>query len=365
MNIVIRTDASFQIGTGHVIRCLTLAEELRKRNVNVKFVCRAHSGHLGNMISSKGFAVTLLPVPTQAIETVPEKDDYAAWLGVSKKEDAWQTISALDSQPVDWLVVDHYGLDVQWEKMLRPHVTHIMAIDGIANRNHDCDMLLDPNFTLSGKARWKNRVPEKCRLLVGPEYALLKPIFSEIRALNRCRKGEIRRILIAFGGVDPMNVTSLALEAVAGLQYPDLGIDVVVGANNPHHKEIVEKYGRNQHVQIHHQTSEMAQLMNKADISIGAGGTMMWERCFLGLPALVIVLAENQVPSAEAVNAYGAIVNLGYYEKVSEADIQHHLLILMDNPEKVKLMSQQGLNLFDENCKTGTQVVCDLLNPLC
>jgi UDP-2,4-diacetamido-2,4,6-trideoxy-beta-L-altropyranose hydrolase len=220
-------------------------------------------------------------------------------------------------------------------------------------------LLLDPNYTKLGQDRWKNLIPARCHLFVGPEYALLRPIFFEYKRSNRHRNGKIRRILIAFGGVDVKNATKKALEAVAGLNRSDIVTDIVVGATNPHCEEIFETFGYIPNINIHRQTMGMAELMDKADLSIGAGGSMMWERCCMGLPALVIILAENQVSITEAVDEFGAIINLGAFEEITVWGIRQNILNLLENPDQVKLMSQRCRQLSGEKNCSGANIICN------
>jgi len=363
MKISIRVDASIQIGTGHVIRCLNLADALHRRGVDIQFISRDHPGNLGKMIAQKGYSITLLPSVQKAGEIPSIQNNYATWLGAPQEEDALQTIGSLQPEKPDWLIIDHYGINVQWENMLRPYVKGIMVIDGLADRLHDCDILLDQTYTAAGESRWTGLVPDSCRLFVGPRYALLNSEFLAHRAEMPQRDGTIRRIFIAFGGTDQANNTEKALKAVLGLgmNRQNVHVDVVIGASNPYYSVIHDQYKNEANVKIYYQTSRIAELMAKADLAIGAGGTMMWERCFLGLPTLVIVLSDNQKSSTEAVNKFGAIVNLGLDEYVSVRDIRESLTILLNNPEQVKKISQRSYELFDNENRLGTEILCDAI----
>jgi len=145
MNILIRVDSSNAIGSGHVMRCLTLADSLREKGCNCQFVCRNHPGNLSALIQEKGYRVTLLPLQEFQVEAYPH---HADWVGADWQIDAKETgslIATLETPPA-WLVIDHYGLDARWETSLRPAVGRIFVIDDLADRTHDCDCLLDQNL---------------------------------------------------------------------------------------------------------------------------------------------------------------------------------------------------------------------------
>ncbi len=133
--------------------------------------------------------------------------DYAAWLGVPQAQDASESIEAIQGALVDWLIMDHYALDAEWERRLRPHVERLMVIDDLANRSHDCDLLLDQNLVPENHARYRNLVPSTCRLLLGPRYALLGPEYRVWRRSLRPREGQVGRVLVFLGGSDPENVS--------------------------------------------------------------------------------------------------------------------------------------------------------------
>ena len=144
LKVAFRCDASIQIGSGHVMRCLTLANELHDKGVEITFVCREHPGHLFDFIETSKHCLMSLPLPTSL---AVGKLAHAQWLGVTQEEDARQSIEALKIiGHVDWLVVDHYALDVEWETAMRVGTEHIMVIDDLADRKHDCDVLLDQNY---------------------------------------------------------------------------------------------------------------------------------------------------------------------------------------------------------------------------
>ena len=312
MKVVFRTDSSLKIGTGHVMRCLTLAEQLQTVNANISFICRELPGNISDLIEKNGYKVFRLSYSENKIE--PEDNgDYAQWLNVTKDVERKQTSEILMNMKdrIDWLVVDHYALDSEWEKEMRQIVDKIMVIDDLANRPHDCDLLLDQNLYHNHETRYDNLVSSTCKKLLGPEYALLRPEFLKARKSLRNKDGRIRRIFVFFGGSDPTNETTRALKAICSLKRPDLAVDVVVGNTNPHKEQVVKSCLSLPGASYYKQVSNIAELMAEADLSIGAGGTATWERCCLGLPSLVIAVAKNQEETVSCLDNRGAVYYAG------------------------------------------------------
>ncbi len=347
MKAVIRVDASTVIGTGHVMRCLTLADMLSAHGVEVTFVSRELPGNLIDFVRGRGYDVRPLPHEERPFVDEGQRAEYAPWLGVSRLEDAHQTRSVIENETVDWLIVDHYALDIVWEKHLRPLVGNIMVIDDLADRSHDCDVLLDQNVYHDMEKRYDGLVPDSCRKLLGPTYALLRPEFLEERRRLRQRDGSIKRILIFFGGVDPSNETARALRAILALRRSDLAVDVIVGKANRHGQELQRLTAELPNTVVHRHVDNMAELMAAADIAIGAGGTTTWERCCLGLPAMIIAVANNQLAIGEEVARYGAAWYMGTASEVSEEDICSHLRWLQTAPERLQEISEKGKRLVD------------------
>jgi len=372
MKVFIRADASTQIGTGHIMRCLTLAGDLRQFGMEVSFISRALPGDLCDYIESKGFKVHRLH------KIVDLTVDYWEWLNQNWLADAKKTReiiinqaeeksdiedinteeriakqkSLLDKSLVNlssriaaqvffaadhdtgWssginLVVDSYALDYRWEKFLRSSVNKIMVIDDLANRSHDCDLLLDQNFYRGMAHRYDGLVPSFCGKLLGPEYALLRPEFHRVKKTLRKRDGQIRRILVFFGGSDPTNETKKALQAIKRLNRPDIAVDVVVGAANPHREEIKEICREMPNTTYRCQIENMAELMAAADLAIGAGGVTTWERLYLELPTLAIAVAENQVETLGAMSENGLVWYLGKWSEVVVDDIYFKIINLL------------------------------------
>ena len=323
MTIVFRVDASIAMGTGHVMRCRTLAFALKKYDEQIQFITRAHPGHLGDMLACDGFAVTLLPLPACFDNN---GNDYANWLGVSQQEDAEQTIAALENQQCDWLIVDHYGLDRFWELRLQSRTHKLMVIDDLADRPHACNVLLDQNYAVASEARYLSWVNAHCQILVGPRYALLHPEYAKYRETMPPRTRNIKRILVSMGGADNANITGKVLSALSAVQLASLEVDVVIGPNFSYKSEVIEQANARPNTHVYDRCPHLASLMAEADLAVGAGGATTWERLCMGLPSLVLSTAKNQEPGCDALASVGLIQYIGDANKVDAASITSALL---------------------------------------
>jgi len=325
MKVAFRADASIGLGSGHVMRCLTLADALQARGSQTRFLCRQQPGHLGDLIRSRGHALDWLP------DSGADAEDSAAAL-------------AADA-PWDWLVVDHYALGADWEWAQRGLAKNILAIDDLADRAHGCDLLLDQNLQETG--RYDARLPADCRLLIGPRYALLRPQFAAARRRQAVRTGRVRRLLVFFGGADAGGETLKALAALELLGRNGPEVDVVIGQANPYHVAIAAACRALPGAVLHRQVEDMARLMTAADLFLGAGGGSSWERCCLGLPALVLATASNQIAQSTALAQTGAQLYLGPARAVNATHLARALASLIDLPDLLIHMARQGQSLVD------------------
>ncbi|OAS14499.1 UDP-2,4-diacetamido-2,4,6-trideoxy-beta-L-altropyranose hydrolase [Paenibacillus oryzisoli] len=340
MHVYIRVDGSTSIGTGHVMRCVLLAEMLIQAGAAVSFLMRTGQGHLCDWMEQKGFQVFSMREGT-----------------FTQSEDADEVIAILNDQArLDWMIVDHYGLDEQWDNKIRPHVRHIAVIDDLANRKHTCKLLLDQNYAPNFEQRYDSLVPSSCQLFLGPSYLLLRPEFLHIRQLVRKRAGNIERLLVFYGGSDPTNETMKVLEALEFSRINGIYVDVVVGNANPVRSAIQEQCAR-LNFQYHCQIDYLSLLMDGADFSFGAGGVTMWERCYLGLPSVVTIVADNQRESTEATARFGAIWNIGFYDDVCVQDYVNVLHRALINPISMVKMSERALRLLGNSTEAGMHPV--------
>jgi UDP-2,4-diacetamido-2,4,6-trideoxy-beta-L-altropyranose hydrolase len=331
MNIAFRVDASYQIGTGHVMRCLTLAEWLRKLGCHVLFICRDLAGNLNALIEDeKGFDISTSRAEGTDIE------ETRNILQNSCPAEGW-----------DWLIIDHYQWDASQESQVRPLVKHILVIDDLANRVHDCDVLLDQNYFPQPENRYEKNVPISCDLLLGPYYALLRPEFAELRKKVRPKPRQIQKLLVSFGGSDPTGETLKVLDALSVMDTSDLSIHIILGASNPAAEQVEKKAARISGVKCYRQVDDMAQRMVDADLFIGAGGTTTWERMAVGLPAVVIAVADNQMPMSIVLADGGYQVFLGASIDVTVEHLRQTLSVLIQHPGLCRKMGQTGMQLVD------------------
>ena len=306
MRVVFRVDASTQIGIGHVMRCLVFAKKMQENGENVSFICRKHSGNLINKIRTHNFNVFELELLENS--KIDNKLAHSHWLGVTQHQDAKECIDILQSKEIDWLIVDHYSLDEDWHNELNKYCNKLMVIDDIADRKFQCDVLLNQNLGIC-KDDYKDKVPNNCELLLGCDYALLRTEFLKLRgeALEKRKNTkEIKNILISMGGSDIQNRTYDVLQEIDD----NLNIVVVLGGSSPHN-EMIKSYAQNnkdnKNIKVIIDANNMSELMFKADLAIGAGGSTSWERCCLGLPTLLLITAENQRKIAENLVKLGAV----------------------------------------------------------
>jgi UDP-2,4-diacetamido-2,4,6-trideoxy-beta-L-altropyranose hydrolase len=343
MNVAIRADASLPMGTGHLMRCLTLADALRQRGGRIRFVSRHMTPDLAEMLTDHGHELKMLEGSSAAGQI--DELVHAQWLGTSQAQDAQDTLRALSDRHWDWVIVDHYALDARWESMLRGAARSIGVIDDIADRRHDCDILLDQNILHDHAGPYAGKVPDHCELLLGPRFALLRDEFRTLREQARPRTGTVARILIFLGGVDADNYTGRVLDAYSSLGPTGAHVDVVIGAQHPERARI-ETECRERGFACHVQTTRMAELMAAADLAIGAGGSATWERCCLGVPTLAICIAENQ----RKLIADAAFEGLLYAPQLNDewrTVVARHVKALIENPALRNCISRKGMDAVD------------------
>ena len=300
MKVLFRADASAVIGIGHVARCLTLAAELAARGVQVSFACRELPGHQMVRIVEAGHEV---------LRVAPD-DEFAC----------------LAQGPVfDWIIVDHYQLDARWETRARQWARRIMVIDDLADRAHDCDLLLDQNFTAS-EALYQPLVPSSCRLVLGPQHALLRPAFRQGRTPQADGS---RQVLVSFGGFDQAGMTLKTLQALAGIE--GVAVQCIAGQASTDLlalRALVEQHPGWVLLPFVH---DLPERMAGAALFVGAGGGTTWERAAMGLPSLCVSVADNQLANAEALANAGVHRYLGQAEQVTVDALRQAIAALLDD----------------------------------
>ncbi len=351
MRVLFRTDASLTIGSGHLMRCLTLARALREQGHHIWFACRQHPGHLNTLIETEGFPVLALAEPT-----APPTNGYAAWLGATETEDAAAvTVAVAENsstalQAFDWLVVDHYGLGATFSRAMRSICRAILQIDDLANRPYDSDVLLDQNLLPGLSQRYVGLLPAGCQPLLGPRFALLRPEFAGFTPDKRQFPATFNaqspaRLLVFFGGSDAQNFTTLTINALQQLQDCHWLADIVIGQANPHRLLLQQLCAQDRRLTLLVQTPGMAGLMAAADLMIGAGGATHWERACLGLPAVVVALADNQLATTAYLAELGACLDLGHASALTTTTLTAAISALLADPLRRQQLSKAASQL--------------------
>lgn len=359
MKVAIRVDSSLKIGTGHVMRCLTLAKALSNKGAEIFFICRNHKGHVIGIIKNSGYDVIVLPFH-KSVNT--DSSLYGcSWLGDNIENDALYTLDILKKNPVDWLIVDHYSLDSRWESFLVGYYKYLMVIDDLANRKHICDLLLDQNLGRKHE-EYQCIVPDYCHTLLGPTYALLRDEFILWRDYSLKRRQESKRIeqiFINMGGTDPDNITGNILNQLSSLKLGEfVKIIVVIGASFPWPDEVREIASKMKNdIDVRHNVANIAELMANSDLAIGAAGSTSWERCCLGLPSIVFAIAENQRNSASQLMKHDAAIAIESY--LGLTSIIEDLLSGSDSSMKlINSITEKSSQLVDG---TGAERVANYL----
>jgi UDP-2,4-diacetamido-2,4,6-trideoxy-beta-L-altropyranose hydrolase len=345
MNITIRTDSFCSIGTGHLMRCLTLADALKEKGANVHFICRDLQGNLSHVAEEHGHKLHLLPAPKNDFKLQVDNPPHASWLKVSWQDDLQDTQQITCSVPekFDWLIVDSYALDYRWEQKMRSAAHKIMVIDDLADRKHDCDLLLDQNYFEFPETRYQNLVAEHCQKVLGPRYALLRPEFRQASKFCRMRGNGTVRIIVYFGGNDHDNLTGMALEALSCPELEHIYVDVVVGPHNSYMKNLKEQVNNRSKVRLYVQPEGFVELLLRADLCIGAGGTTTWERLCLSIQSIVITTALNQEAFTFELDKANLLHWIGSKNTISTQKIKSAVIQEISNNGSVDTMSMSNM----------------------
>ena len=323
---IFRADASSAIGTGHVIRSRTLARALTDRGWSTVLASRELPDAL----------VETWPGGEAAIVRLPEAGPF---------EHEPALIAPRLDQRAALVVGDRYGLATDWVDAVRRAEAGavVMAIDDLADRPLGADIVLNQNLGV-GEGAYAALVPRSTRVLLGPEFALVRPEFAALRDRGRVRDGRVERLLVFMSGADRWDVTSRATAALAALGRP---FDVVVGASYEHLDPLRRRLLSMTHASLHVNTDAIAELMDGADLAVGAPSSASWERCALGLPTVLVTLADNQVSVGEELHRLGAGLGLGWHDTVAAADIEAAVAGLCADPTRVAGMARAAAAVTD------------------
>jgi UDP-2,4-diacetamido-2,4,6-trideoxy-beta-L-altropyranose hydrolase len=300
--IYFRTDSSSEMGIGHVMRCLALADGLSKKGWICTFLCKDHVGSAKTIIENKGYLLELLAVD----EFIERKGEYEKWVGSTQDDDAKACLRLIGRHQNCVVVVDHYGLDSVWESKIKPEVDYLIVIDDLVNRPHRCDVLIDSKY---------GRIEEEYRkfcnkstiILTGTNYCLLRKEFFGLIPEAKKKRGDTRninKILINFGGSDSQGYSVKVLR-ILNKYFDHLNIEIIIGSSCRHINEL--KRNITSKTNLYVDANNVASIMLECDFSIGSFGGMSWERCSLGLPSFGFIAADNQNEIAQSLSDKGVV----------------------------------------------------------
>jgi len=319
-NVLFRCDGGPGIGIGHLMRCRSLAAAFAALGWRHRFA-----------------------VTRETVGLLRDSDPIIVPPGIDGAHAVAEAGAAIG---VVCLVVDHYGLDARFESAARGKASIVLVIDDLADRRHDCDLLVDPNPERVA-ADYAGRTNGATRFLLGPQYALLRPEFADHRpARARQSRRRAERLLITLGGADPHNASQRLLEALPRLADSALKTLLVVGPANPHRKTLAA-LAPSLGVEIVVDPPDLAGLMLDADFAVSSASTSFWELACLGVPALVVVTADNQRAVARAAANAGAALVLGESNRLDPRDLTTAITALAADPERRQRMSDAGRKLVD------------------
>jgi UDP-2,4-diacetamido-2,4,6-trideoxy-beta-L-altropyranose hydrolase len=348
---VFRADSATRIGSGHVMRCLTLAIALKQHNYKVIFLCKPHKGNINKLIQAQ-FELIELSDTNQTSQQALQSTNTADWLGSTQHQDAHECISALHKyKSIELMIVDHYSLDKLWQNELKHLCNKTVVIDDLANRQHSANFLIDQTFGRS-QADYTNLVPDNCEILCGSSIIMLREEFKLLREKaqqNRKQTEKIDKILVSMGGTDPDNLTKLAITSLIKYQQhnTNLSVEVILTSVSPCLTEITSISKKYTWLTLTINCNNMAERILEADLAIGASGSSAWERCCLGLPTLTMISAENQQEIDNNLSKKQATISLGWYNKISEEKIVTTLKNLNQNLEHYHHMVEQSFQVCD------------------
>lgn len=325
MKFAFRVDVSQSLGTGHLTRCVALARELKTRGHECHFIIGSMKSSIRDALCDFGFRYTTLAEFDGACVAVPGRRNRIQPSSIGWEQDLERTIRAFGSLHPDWVVVDHYSLDERWEHGIRSFAGRIMVIDDLADRPHQCDVLLDQNLVSSSENRYVDLVQSGTRLLTGPGFALLGPEYLEELQHVHNRSGPVRSILVSLGGSDPYNITELVLNALDQARLHETRITVALGVENPHRASIENASKSLPSVSLLDAVPSLAPYIAKADLGIGAFGSSTWERLCLGLPSIAATISANQREIASYLNGRGLVHWMGDHEFLTIGHVVHAL----------------------------------------
>ena len=361
MKIAFRVDSGNFIGGGHLSRCLTIADELKKKNdTQCFFIMRNHPGNLHHKVCSLGYEFVCLP---SELEMENPSSDYQDWIGTSWQADAMQSKKILEKWGFtqnDITVVDHYGLDEQWERVLIDMGVKIGIIDDLVNRRHQGIFLVDQTMGRTAD-EYRDLVNKDMVILAGEQYCLLRDEFSLLKGFVEARRSTIsavKKLFVNFGSTDPLNHTSRALTGISNFaEKYKMTVEIILSSSCKHLPIIRDIIATsNYECRLFVDTCDVAQLMFDADLAIGSAGTSTWERCAMGLPSIIIKTAENQSDIVNRITQSGAAIE--YTGEPENSELSSALELLLSHYFTI---SENASGIVDAQ---GTNRVVNLIRKI-
>lgn len=336
-HLFIRADASAAIGSGHIMRCLALAQAWQERGGNVTFLSHCQNKVLRQRLTKEGYEFVFVE------RSHPDPADLKQVIECSRK--------VLNGSDKLWFVVDGYHFDPDYQKSIRELGYKLVVID---DYNHlpayHADILLNQNI---GAEQFPYRCGSKTVKLFGPQYALLRTEFLAWRNSARKKSGGQIRIMVTLGGSDPDNITLKVLKALCHMSLSGYIADVIAGPTNPNIKKLSLEIQHIQKSSVNtiklHQNINMPEIMAVTDVAISAGGSTCWELCFFGIPSLLIIAAENQQSIAVGLEREGAAACLGWHQDIDPVQLSSTLNGILSDAHHLKSMSLQAKKIIDGN----------------
>ena len=326
--LFIRADANARIGAGHVMRCLALAQAWQDDVGRVCFVTQSMGGIADRLQRERC-------------------DVHALEASIPSLDDARQTAAVAFNEGARWVVVDGYSFDLSYQNELRDKGLRVLCLDDYSQiGSYSADLLLDQN--LGATAEDYAGLSGNTQTLLGSSYAMLRREFRQLEPPSLKTPDRASRGLVTFGGADPTGMTARVIEAVAAAEFAPLELVVLVGAANPNGRQI-ESLSQTDGVTIRivRDTSDMPQVMSWADVAISAAGSTSWELAYMGLPSLVLAVAENQRRIASGLDDASVALSLGWHETCTADHIASQLARLTTDKGLRETMSRNGRRLID------------------
>ena len=341
-NLIIRADSDSQIGTGHVMRCIALAQGWQDRGGEVIFISRCESGVLKERIQREGCRFIFLD------KVCPYTSDLKTTLNIFKNECTGQK---------NWLVLDGYHFTPEYQKDIRNAGIHLIVIDDINHLPHyHADIILNQNIHAH---EMNYQCDSNAILLLGPRYILLRREFLKYPDFKRKIPDRARNILVTLGGADQDNVSLKVIGALKLLNDPDIAVRIVIGPANTNKESLSKALGSaNFESELLVNPQNMPELMAWADTAVSAGGSTCWELLFFKLPNVILSCADNQRPIAEKLHEQGIALNLGHQSEVSESNISEVMNQIIHDQNIRMQMSKKAPYLVDGQ---GAARICQAL----